>query len=207
MYQLSKLSYLYQDLEPYIDTHTVALHYNKHYQNYLNKLNTLLEENNYDYRYKLDELSFHIDEFSPTSREDILFNLGGVLNHDLYWKSMSPNKGQKPTGELKKHLERTFGSYEQFWKHFKDMALKLKGSGYTFLVLQIDGELDIINFANQDLPILYGYLPLFNIDMWEHAYYINYENNKEEYIDNFEKIADFRNASKIFNNVITKHQV
>lgn len=205
MYQLSKLSYLFQDLEPYIDTHTVALHYNKHYQNYLNKLNALLEENNYDYCYRLDELAYHIDEFSSASREDILFNLGGVLNHDLYWKSMSSNKGQKPMGELKKHLERTFGSYEHFWKYFKEMALKIKGSGYTFLVLQMDGELDIVNFSNQDLPILYGYLPLFNIDMWEHAYYINYENNKEEYIDNFEKIADFKNASKIFNSIITKH--
>lgn len=202
MYQIPRLPYLYQDLEPYIDTHTVGLHYHKHHYNYLNKLNELLEKNNYDYRYELDELPYHINEFPTSDRTDILFNLGGVLNHNLYWKSMNPRKDYKPTGQLKEHIEKTFGSYKKFLDLFKEMALKLKGSGYTFLVLNRDGGLEIINVMNQDLPILYGYMPLFNIDMWEHAYYLNYENDKSKYIDNFISVADFRNASKIFNNII-----
>lgn len=201
MYQLPKLPYLFQDLEPYIDTHTMGLHYKKHAMNYLNKLNEILIKNNYDFRYSLEELVCHIDEFPVSSREDILFNLGGVLNHNLYWKSMSP-KREKPMNELKNHIEKTFGSYEEFWNSFKEEALKLKGSGYTFLVLKKGGILDIINMSNQETPLLLGYIPLFNIDLWEHAYYINYENEKARYIDNFEKIADFKNANMIYEKIV-----
>lgn len=202
MYQLPKLPYLFQDLEPYIDTHTMGVHYHKHYQNYLNKLNDLLVKNNYDYRYSLNELIYHINDFSVSDRENILFNLGGVINHNLYFRSMNPSQGQKPLGQFKVQIDRTFGSYEEFWKLFKEKALQLKGSGYTFLVLKRDGQLDIINVANQDIPLLLGYIPLFNVDMWEHAYYLNYENDKEKYLDNFKVIADFRNASKIFNSIM-----
>ena len=88
VYRLPKLSYSFEDLEPYIDTRTIGVHYHKHHQNYLNKLNELLIKNNYDYRYSINELLYHVDEFSVDVREDLLFNLGGVLNHNLYWKSM-----------------------------------------------------------------------------------------------------------------------
>lgn len=202
MYQLPKLPYLFQDLEPYIDTHTMGLHYHKHHQNYVDKLNELLMKNNYDYRYNLNELIYHINEFPVSNREDILFNLGGVLNHNLYWRSINPRQGQKPIGQLKNYIERTYGSYEKFWSIFKDSAMKLKGSGYTFLVLKRDGQLDIINVSNQDTPFALGYMPLFNVDLWEHAYYLNYENDKKKYLDNFEKISDFRNASRIFNSIV-----
>lgn len=202
MYQLPTLPYLFQDLEPYIDTHTMGLHYHQHEQTYLNQLNTLLRKNNYDYRYSLSELLYHVNEFPETDRENILFNLGGVLNHDLYWKSMNPNQGLKPTGKLKNDIERIYGSYDNFWNDFKELALKLKGSGYTFLVLKNDGELSIINTSNQQTPLSFGYVPLFNIDLWEHAYYLNYQNDKQKYIDNFKLIADFTNASQIYNNFI-----
>ena len=202
MYKLPPLPYLYQDLEPYIDTHTIGLHYNKHEQNYLNQLNNILIKNNYDYRYSLSELLYHFNEFPEVDRENILFNLGGILNHNLYFKSMNPKQGLKPTGKLKNHIDKQYGNYEKFWNEFKNSALKLKGSGYTFLVLKSDGRLDIINIQNQDIPLLLGYIPLFNIDLWEHAYYLNYKNNKEEYIDNFYVIADFTNASQIYDNII-----
>lgn len=200
MYKLPILPYLYQDLEPYIDTHTLTLHYHKHEQNYLNKLNELLNKSNYDYRYILNELLYHIDEFSEDIKEDILYNLGGVLNHNLYWKSMNP-KNQKPIGKLKNHIDKKYGSYENFFSIFKSTALKLKGSGYTFLVLNNKGDLDIINVLNQDTPLLFGFIPLFNIDLWEHAYYLNYKNEKKLYLDNFDKIADFTYASEIYNNI------
>lgn len=202
MYQLPKLPYLYQDLEPFIDTHTMGLHYHKHHQNYLNQLNKILKENNYDYRYSLNELLYHINEFPISNRDDILFNLGGVINHNLYFSGISSRRGRKPIGKLANHIDETFGSYEQLWKKLKENALRLKGSGYTFLVLKKDGQLDIINVSNQELPLSFGYMPLFNIDMWEHAYYLNYENDKAKYLDNFENIADFTNASKIFNSII-----
>ena len=197
MYQLPSLSYLYQDLEPFIDTHTMGLHYHKHEQTYLNNLNNLLNKNNYDYKYDLNELIYHIEEFSLEDRETILFNLGGVLNHNIYWKSMNKNN-TLPSGELKEQIDKQFGGYDEFWKEIKENALKLKGSGYTFLVMS-NNELEIINFFNQDSPLLYGYIPLFNIDLWEHAYYINYENDRLKYIDNFKEIADFSYANEIYN--------
>lgn len=200
MYKLPKLPFLFQDLEPYIDTHTMGLHYHKHEQNYLNKLNEILIYNNYDYRYDLVELLEHIDEFPVATHEDLLFNLGGVLNHNLYWKGINPNP-QGPTGQFKIELERTFGSYDNFWRKLKQKAFQLKGAGYTFLVLKSSGQLDIVNTSNQETPLSFGNIPLFTIDMWEHAYYLNYENEKGAYLDNIEKIADFTNASKIFNEV------
>lgn len=202
MYQLPKLPYLFQDLEPYIDTHTMGLHYYKHHQNYLNQLNTLLMKNKYDYRYSIEELLFHMNEFPIASREDILFNLGGVLNHNLYWKSISAKQMNKPTGRLKTDIEKTFGSYDKFFELLKNKALQLKGAGYTFLVLKSNGQLDIVNTSNQETPLLVGSIPLFNIDLWEHAYYLNYENDKAKYLDNFEKIADFTNASNIYNGIM-----
>lgn len=200
MYKMPELPYLFQDLEPYIDTHTLALHYNKHQKTYLNKLNEILRKNNYDYRYSLSELLYHINEFKKEDQNDILFNLGGVLNHNLYWKSMN-KRNTKPYGKLKSHIDTKYGGYENLLKRIKEVALKQKGSGYTFLVLTNSFDLEIINTSNQDSPLLYGYIPLFTIDLWEHAYYINYENNKEEYLDNFFLIADFSNASEIFNNI------
>lgn len=201
MYELPHLSYSFEELEPYIDTHTMGVHYHKHHQNYANQLNTLLSENNYDYRYNLNELLYHINEFPKNDRENILFNLGGVINHNLYWKSMHPNS-EKPLGNLKFYIERKYVSYDAFWEVLKKKALSLKGSGYIFLVLKNDGELDIINTSNQDTPLSMGYIPLFTIDMWEHDYYLNYKNEKSDYIDNFKNIADFRNANKIFNGIV-----
>ena len=203
MYKPKPLPYLYQDLEPYIDTHTLGLHHNKHEKNYLSNLNNLLIKNNYNFKYSLNELVYHIDEFNIDDKENILFNLGGVLNHNLYWKSMSPNKNN-PAGDFNEALKDRFDSTDNFFKLFKESALKLKGSGYTFLVLNKDDNLEILNFKNQDLPQYFGYIPLFTIDMWEHAYYLNYKNNKAEYIDNFIEIADFSYANEIYNNITKK---
>ena len=201
MYELLKLPYLFQDLEPYIDTHTMGLHYHKHQQGYLNKLNDLLMKSNYDYRYTIEELPFHIMEFPKNIQEDILFNLGGVLNHNLYFNSISPKKNGFPNGKLRKKIENQYGSLDNFFAKLKENVMKLKESGYTFLVLRNDGMLEIKNFSNQELPVLFGYIPLFNIDLWEHAYYINYENDKKRYITNFKQIIDFNNANNIYNNI------
>lgn len=201
MYKKIDLPYLFQDLEPYIDIHTMGLHYYKHYQSYLNKLNELLIKNNYNYRYKLEELLFHINEFNIEDRENILFNLGGVINHNIYFLSIGSKYREKPIGMLLEYIDRKYGCYDNFVDKFKNKAMELKGSGYTYLVLKKNGELDIVNLSNQDLPMFFGYIPLFNIDLWEHAYYINYENDKSKYIDNFMMIADFSNANKIFNSI------
>ena len=202
MYKLPSLPYLFQDLEPYIDTHTMGLHYHIHQNNYLQKLNELLNKNKYDYRYKLNELIYHLNEFDVSNREDILYNLGGVLNHNLYWQSMNkPELAKKPFGSLLRAIQKQYNSFDNFYNLFKESALKIKGSGYTFLVIKNTGELAIINLANQQTPLSLGYIPLFNIDMWEHAYYLNYKPDKSKYLDNFKSIADFNNASTIYNNL------
>jgi len=196
LYKLESLSYSYEALEPFIDTHTLGLHHLKHELGYVNKLNELLIKNNYDYRYNLVELNFHLSEFSKESREDILFNLGGVINHVIYFNSMSPNK-EKPNMFLNAKINEDLKNFDNFKRLFKESALKLKGSGYTFLVLDY-GKLKIINLKNQDNPYYYGYIPIVGIDMWEHAYYINYENKKDLYIDNFLEILDFKRANELF---------
>ena len=196
MYTLEKLPYDYDALEPFIDTHTLGLHKNKHQLNYLNKLNELLLKNNYDYKYSLEELPKHLDELI-NDKEDILFNLGGVINHNLYFKSMSSNK-VLPNNNLLNLINDKYGSYDIFKDEFKRLALSLKGSGYTYLVINEKNELEIINILNQDNPYNYDYVPLISLDVWEHAYYINYENKRDLYIDNFFNVIDFSNANKYF---------
>lgn len=201
MYQLPKLKYLFEDLEPYIDTHTMGLHYNKHMRTYLNNLNKLLEKNNYDYQDNLYELLQRINSFSVEDRDNILFNLGGVLNHILYWESMNKEK-YLPKGNLNSKIISKYGSFDNFWNSFKDIALKVKGSGYTFLVINKDREIEIVNTSNQDTPLLEGYIPLFNIDLWEHAYYLNYQNDRGKYIDNFKEIVSFKYAEELYERVL-----
>ncbi len=196
MYSLKELPYEYDALEPYIDTHTLGLHRNKHQKKYLDNLNKLLIKNNYSFSHPLEKLVRYVKDFSK-DREDILFNLGGVINHNIYFSSMNP-KGEKPTGVLLQKIKDKYGSYEKFKMAFKEKALSLKGSGYTYFVYK-NNELELINLQNQDNPYNYDYIPIICIDMWEHAYYINYENYKEIYIDNFLEIVDFQKANKIFN--------
>lgn len=188
MYEKIKLDY--NSLEPYIDNQTLDLHYNTHYNNYLKKLNQLLNKNNYDYSYSLDELVTRIDMFEIKDRAELLFNLGGVLNHELYFYGMSDKNNNQLVGNLKIAIDKQFGSYEKFKEEFINKALELKGSGYTFLVLE-DNKLKIINTSNQDTPISYGFIPIMNVDVWEHAYYLKYNANRKSYIENWFEVIDF----------------
>lgn len=198
MYTLKELPYLYQDLEPFIDTHTVGLHYQKHAKNYLKKLNDLLIKNHFDFSYPLEDIPMHINEFPKEDQEDILFNAGGVLNHQMYFYSMSAHP-EVPMGKFLAVLQDEFGSLEKLMKTFKELSLNLKGSGYVFLVVDKNNKLALLQMKNQDTPYTYGLVPLLCIDMWEHAYYLNVQNNKELYLDNFSKIIDFTYANKYFN--------
>lgn len=195
MYQLQPLPFLYQDLEPFIDTHTMGLHYQKHQRNYLNQLNLLLEKNHYNYQYPIETLYQHLSLFPASYRNDILFYWGGVVNHDLYFQSINPRNREIPNTTLLKMLEETFGSYEKFKAKFIEYAMSLKGSGYTFLVKKPDGSLTILNTMDQDSPLSYGFVPLLNVDMWEHAYYLNYKNEKMNYLSNFFEIVNFSYAN------------
>lgn len=201
MYEKIKLDYSYEDLEPIIDSETVYIHYNKHYQNYLNNLNKLLQEENYDYRYSKEDLVNNIDIFNIDKRGEILYNLGGVINHELYFSNISDKNNNYPTGILLNKINEQYGSYDNFKQEFISIANNLKASGYTFLTLDKNNKFKIISTSNQDTPYSYGLIPIMTIDLWEHAYYLKYKNNRLEYINNFFKIIDYQKVS----NNLSKH--
>ena len=190
MYKSKPLKYSYSSLEPFIDGETINIHYNKHYLNYLNKLNDLLISLNYDFRYNIYELIDNIEIFSVDKRDDILFLVGGVINHELYFDSIGPSN-HKPYGKILDKINQEYGSYNNFLKEFKKNAQVLVGSGYISLVLNRSGNLEIINTSNQETPLLYGLKPILTLDLWEHAYYLKYQNRKDLYIDAFFNIIDF----------------
>ena len=194
MYEMMPLPYPYDALEPDISEEIVRLHYDEHYKNYYNSLMEALRKENFDFRYPLEALPSHIDDFSLVSRPLILFNAGGVLNHNLYWLSMNPSPSA-PSGKLLEKINSQFGSFNNFVRDYTARAQFLIGSGYTTLVTNAEGELIIINMANQETPYSYNLTPLFTIDLWEHAYYPQYLNDKASYINNFWQKANFDYAS------------
>lgn len=199
MYKKEELNYLYEKLEPYIKTNSLAIHYNKHYLNYLNKLNDLLNKNNFKYNMSLEELALNIDSFPAKDKEDILFNLGGVLNHNLFFKCLGTNI--LPSGKLNEIIVKKYNNFDNFYNIFINKALELKGSGYTFLVLN-NNDIDIINVTNQTTPYLFNYIPLFTIDLWEHSYYLDYQNERKRYLESIKPILNFSYANKVYNDLI-----
>lgn len=195
MYEMMKLPYPYSALEPDIWTEIVDIHYNKHHKKYFDNLITYLNKENFDYRYPLEELPKHIEEFPLVNRGLILYNAGGVLNHNLYWHSLNTNSSI-PNGKLLRKINSQWGSFDNFVKAFNEKARYLVGSGYTFLAANKTGDLLILNMINQETPITYNLLPLFTIDLWEHAYYLEYKNDRDSYINNFWNKANFDYANK-----------
>lgn len=187
----------YKTLEPYISDKTLTLHYNNHYLKYLNNLNEILKENNYDFKDSKEELFKNIDQFPIGIRDKILFNLGGVVNHELYFNNISMNKKNEPIASIKEAIDEEYGNYEIFKEKFKKSAKNLVGSGYTFLVLN-KSKLQIINMSNQESPYMYNMIPIIALDLWEHAYYLDYQNNKDKYIDTFFEIIDFNKVNSIY---------
>lgn len=200
MFELKSLPYNYDALEPIISTTTVNIHYNKHEKGYLDRLNKLLKETGYNGNYSIDEVILNINKFPLEYRGDILYNAGGVSNHELYWHSMG--KYSLPTGKLLEKIVEVYGSYDSFKQKFIETANKLVGSGYTFLVMDKNKNLNIINLVNQESPLIYGYIPLLTIDLWEHAYYLDYQNRRVDYITNFFSIVNFDYSSKKYEEII-----
>ena len=144
----------------------------------------------------------HIEEIPIDVRDDVLYNLGGVLNHELYFYSMSNNKVNVPIGVLRKKIIDEYGTIENFKDEFIKTANKLVGSGYTFLVLNNNLKLEIINTPNQETPYLYGLIPIMALDLWEHAYYLVYRNRRSEYIEKFFEIVDYNNINKNYEKAV-----
>ncbi len=187
MYKAKPLKFSFNALEPYLSEETVRRHYII-YTNYVKRLNDLIENN----KYTLEETIKNIDEFPMENRDKILFLSSAILNHELYFENIGLNKSE-PVGKLKRKIEQQYGSFEKFKEEFKKQASYVIGSGYTFLILN-NNDLEIINTSNQENPYSYDLIPIMNIDLWEHAYYIDYF-NRQEYIDNFFSIIDFEEVN------------
>lgn len=194
MYKPKPLKYSYNELEPYIDTETINIHYNKHYLGYLKRLNDLLISLNYDFKLTVKGLLQNIEMFPIDKRDDIIFLAGGVLNHELYFDGLGKNN--IPNGKILDKIIEQYGNYNNFKEEFVKKAKMLVGSGYTSLVLTKTNDLDIINTSNQETPLLYGFKPILTLDLWEHAYYLKYRNQKDLYIAAFFNIIDFDTLNK-----------
>mgnify|MGYP000752519294 FL=1 len=195
--EYKKITLDYKSLDPYIDDRTLDLHYNAHYRNYTDKLNKYLNDINYDYKDSPIYLAKHIDILPMENRDEILFNLGGYLNHSLYFYNLTNKKKDIPI-ELLNLINKYFGSFSLFKEEFIDMAMEVKGRGYTFLVMDKNNKLRIINTSNQDTPYYYGFTPIMTIDVWEHAYYLKYTYLRKKYLENIFDIIDFDKVYKLY---------
>ena len=192
-----KIKLNYSSLEPVISDLNLDIHYNKHYGKYVDNLNKLLP----NYEDSVESILENIDSFDKKERGSILVNAGGIVNHELYFRSMS----NKPSTNniLVDDIVKQYGSIDNFKTEFINSANKLVGSGYTFLVYK-DSKFDIINLPNQENPYSYNYVPLIALDLWEHAYYLTYYNDRALYINNFFTIINFDYADTIYEKIKQK---
>lgn len=198
-FELNPLPYAYDALEPYIDKETMMLHHDKHEKAYLDNLNKAISKYPELYKKGLEGILKDLNSVPEDVRETVKNNAGGVYNHEFFWSIMSPEKDQKPSGELLKAINKDFGSLENFKNKFKEAALGRFGSGWAWLVSDKDGKLSIISTPNQDSPISQDLTPILGIDVWEHAYYLKYQNRRGDYIDNWWHVVNWKQAEIYFN--------
>lgn len=189
-FEVKPLPYSYDSLEPYINKDTMTLHHDKHYANYVNKLNTALEKYPDLQKLTLTQLLSNLDTLPKEVKSSVINNGGGVYNHEFFFDLMTSKK-TIPSGELEKSITRDFKSLDRFKEEFKKAALDVFGSGWAWLVSDNNGNLSIIKTSNQDTPISQNLTPILGIDVWEHAYYLRYQNNRANYIDNWFNVVDW----------------
>lgn len=194
-FKLPELNYGYDQLEPYIDARTMEIHHTKHHQAYINNLNAALEGHEDLKQLTIEELLTNLEGIPEGIRMAVRNNGGGHLNHTMFWGIMSPNGGGEPTGELMEMINRDFGSFEEFKAEFKKAALSRFGSGWAWLVLDGD-KLKVVSTPNQDNPISDGLNPILGIDVWEHAYYLKYQNLRPDYVDAWFNVVDWTKVGK-----------
>ena len=182
-YELPPLPYDYNALEPYIDTQTMQLHHDKHHQTYVTNLNNALQGHEQLASMSVDDLMRNISQVPENIRTAVQNNGGGHSNHSMFWAIMKSNGGGQPTGDLASAIQQTFGSFDAFKTAFNDAGAKRFGSGWVWLVLDTSGKLQVISTANQDSPLMNGLYPVMGNDVWEHAYYLKYQNRRPEYLN------------------------
>ncbi len=194
-FELPPLPYDYNALEPYIDTQTMQLHHDKHHATYVTNLNNALKDSPL-VALQPDEVLLRINEVPDAVRTAVRNNGGGHANHSMYWQIMKPNGGGEPTGDIAQAITSSFGSFDAFKTAFNDAAAKQFGSGWAWVTLGQGGKLQITSSANQDSPLLNGIYPIFGNDVWEHAYYLKYQNRRPEYLNNWWNVVNWDEINK-----------
>jgi len=195
-YTLPDLPYDYNALEPYIDERTMTIHHTKHHQGYTNKLNAALEGSKFA-DLSVEEVLRHIDEIPQDKRQAVINNGGGYANHNLFWTILSPNGGGEPTGQIASAINSKFGSFNDFKDVFSKTAATRFGSGWAWIGVN-NGGIEVFSTANQDSPYMDGITPILGLDVWEHAYYLKYQNKRPEYIDAFWNIVNWAQVEENF---------
>lgn len=196
-YTLPPLPYAPEALEPHIDAETMRIHHGKHHQAYVTNANKLLADQPELAKLSPVELLENLDEAPESIRAGLRNNVGGHVNHSAFWLMMSPNGGGEPTGDLAKAIDSTFGSFADFKKQFTDAAMKRFGSGWAWLVVK-DGKLSILSTPNQDPPLLDGYAAILGLDVWEHAYYLKYQNRRGDYASAWWNVVNWPYVAELY---------
>jgi Fe-Mn family superoxide dismutase len=196
-FELPKLSYAYDALEPYIDARTMEVHHTKHHNTYITKLNEALEKHPELGDKSLETLLSDLNAIPEDIRGAVRNHGGGTWNHNMFWEIMGPNAGGKPTGNLAAAFDSNFGSFDAFKSEFESAATTLFGSGWAWLVKK-SGGLAVVSTPNQDNPLLEDMTPVMGIDVWEHAYYLHYQNRRPEYVSNWWNVVNWDAVAERF---------
>ena len=199
-FQLPDLPYNFDALEPHIDSKTMQIHHGKHHAGYTNKLNTAIAGTDLEGK-TIEDILKNLDMNNAAIRN----NGGGYFNHSLFWEIMGPNCGGKPEGQLAAAIDRDFGSFDEFKSNFSSAAGTRFGSGWAWLCVDLNGGLEVCSTANQDNPLMpgeCGKTPILGLDVWEHAYYLNYQNRRPDYVAAFFSVINWVKVSENYNSAI-----
>ncbi len=198
-FTLPPLPYDFKALEPYIDAKTMEIHHDKHHQAYITNVNKAIEGTPYDTTH-VEQLIADLAKLPENIRTVVRNNGGGHANHSLFWTIMAPKAGGEPTGNIGEAIKSTFGGYDKFKEEFTKAATTRFGSGWAWLSVDKSGKLAVESTANQDSPIMEGRVPVLGIDVWEHAYYLHYQNKRPDYIAAFYNVINWAEVNKRFAN-------
>jgi len=202
-YSLPSLEYSVDALEPHVDARTMEIHHGKHHQTYIDKLNGAIEGHSELGEKSINDLITNLSDLPESMQTAVRNNGGGHFNHTFFWQCVSPNGGGTPSGELSNAIDATFGSFDAFKNEFLQAAITRFGSGWAWLIKQEDGSLAVTSSPNQDNPLMQGITdhcgtPIIGLDVWEHAYYLNYQNRRPDYVTAFWNVVDWERANSLF---------
>ncbi|MGI2326573.1 superoxide dismutase [Planococcus sp. YIM B11945] len=196
-YELPELPYAYDALEPHIDKETMNIHHTKHHNTYVTNVNAALEGHEELASKSVEELISDLSSVPEAIRTAVRNNGGGHANHSLFWQLLSPNGGGNPTGALAEAIDSKFGSFDEFKAKFENAGKTRFGSGWAWLIVN-NGDLEVTSTANQDSPLMDGQTPILGVDVWEHAYYLQYQNRRPDYLAAFWSVVNWEEVSRRF---------